>query len=93
MATINLAATDVASHPTTIADGIGQLQQPMAIALVQPISVPAQQAQLNEPSSLALALIGVATLTAYRALLHQVVGRPATKQALQPLVKPRRRAA
>ena len=93
MAAINLAATDLASHPLTIADVVGSAQQPMAGALAQPSVAPQHEASLDEPSSLALAIIGVATLAAYRALLHQVVGRSATNPGTQPLVKPRRRAA
>jgi hypothetical protein len=93
MAAIHLAATDLADHPLTFADAIGAAQQPMAVTLVPPIVAPPLEAGLDEPSSLALALIGVATLAAYRALVHQVVGSAATKPAAQPLVKPRRRAA
>jgi hypothetical protein len=93
MAAINLAATDLASHPLTAADAFGSAPQPMAVALVPPITARPLEAGLDEPSSLALALIGVATLAAYRAVLHQLTGRSATKPAAQPLVKPRRRAA
>jgi hypothetical protein len=93
MAAIHLAATDLASHSQTIGDGLGAAQQPMAIALVPPVLSPPHEASLDEPSSLALALIGVAMLAAYRAVLHQVVGSVTKKPAPQPLVKPRRRAA
>jgi hypothetical protein len=93
MAAIHLAATDLANHPLTSADGISPVQQPVGVTLVPPIMPPPLEGGLDEPSSLALALIGVATLAAYRALLHQVVGRSASTPAQQPLVKPRRRAA
>jgi hypothetical protein len=93
MAAINLAATDLASHSWPIADAVGPAYSPTAVALMAPLEAPVHASRLDEPSSLALALVGVATLAAYRAVVHQVVGRASTKPTLQPLVKPRRRAA
>jgi hypothetical protein len=93
MAAINRAATEISSHPWTSAEALGPEQPFTAVALGPPIADLPSERSLDEPSSLALALIGVAALAAYRALVHQVVGSPAARPAPQTLVQPRRRAA
>lgn len=93
MAAINRAATDISGHPLAGVEAFAPSQPVTAAALVQPMADLPPETSLDEPSSLALALIGVATLAAYRALLHQVVGRSAAKPTSQTMVRPRRRAA
>jgi hypothetical protein len=89
MATFESLAFDPSASPATPLDVASQLMQPMGIAQVESLAPPPPFSPA-EPSSLALTLVGVATLAAYRAVVHRVIGPPA-KAA--PLIKPRRRAA
>jgi hypothetical protein len=49
--------------------------------------------RLDEPSSLTLALIGMATLAAYRSIQKRVAERFTASPLHGPLIKPRRRRA
>jgi hypothetical protein len=93
MAAINNAALDVSAHAAPAVDAIALIQQPIGTSTVQPIVETASQTPLDEPSSLALVLIGFGTLAAYRGIVQRITMKPVAKQAPRPLVRPRRSAA
>jgi hypothetical protein len=92
-AAIHNAALDVSAHAAPTVDAIALIQQPIGTSTVQPIVETAAQTPLDEPSSLALVLIGFGTLVVYRGIVQRMTAKPVARQAPRPLVKPRRRAA
>lgn len=100
MTALDLAALDLSARPTPAVDAIAMADPTQsAIALWPHANVATPTISIDEPSSLALALIGVVTLVAYRgvqarlaAMLASRTPRPATKPAQQPPA-PHRRVA
>jgi hypothetical protein len=93
MTTFNTTAINLTAYPLPVVDAIALMQQPIGVVTLQPVVNAPQTTPLDEPSSLVLALIGVATLAAYRGVVERMAGRFATKPAPRPFIKPRRRAA
>ena len=61
--------------------------------LRQPGSNPELVKPMEGPSTLVLAIIGAATLIAYRSIYDRLIGVTPTTHIEQPGIKPRRRAA
>ena len=66
--------------------------QPPAAAIELP-SAEAKAMRLEGPSTLTLALIGVATLAAFRGIQKRLTSRATAADAVRHPIKPRRRAA
>ncbi len=86
----DLAATALTARPDARIDFIDIAGQPIGTATLQPQLEARPTVQLEEPQSLTLALIGAATLLAFRGIKQRLatVAKPS-----QPSVRASRRAA
>ena len=89
MTALDLARIYQASQPTEF-DAISTAA---STRTVWPVVEGPSPLRVDEPSSLALALIGMATLAAYRGIQQRVTGSATPKRDDRGLIKPRRRAA
>jgi hypothetical protein len=86
-------AFELSFEPTGPFEALAQQSSSKHTATIDPWAAEPQGYTPREPSSLALMLVGVATLAAYRGVVRALGGGKTAQPAGPPLIKPRRRAA